>query len=1040
MNQDNKREPAHSLWGAYEDAKQAKTLDREQSKWVQCLDGAWDFQIYSSPESLTVFPPVSFDHSEWNTIQVPGNWELQGYGAPIYTNTVYPWDLETPGEHRIYPQQQQAPVPNPPYLPKENPTGCYHCLFEVPESWLARDLFLQFDGVESAYELWINDSYIGSSDDSKLPSSFQITEYCKAGKNHLYMKVTCFCTGTYLEDQDYWYLSGIFRSVHLYAKPKCRIVDWKIHALPNVDFLTGQLVADIQVNRFPYYADHTVCFDLYDTDGKLLQSQTSSIAAIAEYRNDKKPTANTARITMSLPDIHLWYPESPYLYIGVMTLLSPTGEHLDFESSRIGFREISITNGIAYLNKKRLRITGVNRHEHDMDFGRTISTERMIQEIQLMKKLNINSVRTCHYPSDPRWYDLCDQWGILLICECNLETHGVYGALTHDPTWATAFLERAVRMVVTYKNHPSIYSWSLGNESGTGAGHAGMAGWIREYDPTRICQYEAGTPGKNISDIRGNMYATQRNILQMLTDQDDNRPVILVEYLYQIRNSGGGMHKFLELLETYPRFQGGYIWDWADKALTQKEVAYLDKIDPTFMTNNGILFANLSPKPVAQEVKHCYSPILIEEITYDNAWRLDPAPGHYRIKNRNMVRDTSFYSAIYTIRENGVTIQSGTYELPPLKAGEERDVVFQPEIKQKENCIYHVDFSIRYAKDTTFAPADYEIACFQFYLAGSYTAAYTSQHMPSLKPSSNEVASVWSTTSKGNTLCFQAQDLCLQFDQVQGNLTALTYQNTPILLSGPSSCFTRPYTGIDAEKTWGYRPLWNTYEGLHREDYLLQINHHCTDQFFYMETVTAIPCSPSPQLSPEQTRYPALETIQVRTTYTASNDHSLHVTMQFLVPSSLPTLPRVGAQFILPADFETITYFGRGPLENYCDRKTSSLLGVYESTVTNEHVPYLPPSENGGHEDTHWLCIRDNKGHQIKFTTAGTFHFDIHHSSIEDYQKATTEEELHIHQKSYLHIDAIHGGIGGDMGWSSYLSKEATVHPQPYYLEFDIEL
>ncbi len=271
--------------------------------------------------------------------------------------------------------------------------------------------------------------------------------------------------------------------------------------------------------------------DIFSLSGEQLASGTEAVNPSADYRSDWRPTANTARVRLSISSIRMWSPETPALYTAVMTLISPEGEELDFESCKIGFKKVEISNGIIYLNGKRLIVRGVNRHEHEARGGRTVPYEHMVEEIKLMKRLNINSVRTCHYPDDPVWYDLCDEWGILLVCECNIETHAVGGALSHNPAWGTSFLERAIRMVLTHKNHPSIYSWSLGNESGTGANHAAMAGWIREYDKTRLCQYEAGGPGKNISDIRGNMYATQNSIMQMITDTDDTRPIVIVKIL-----------------------------------------------------------------------------------------------------------------------------------------------------------------------------------------------------------------------------------------------------------------------------------------------------------------------------------------------------------------------------------------------------------------------------------------------------------------------------------------------------------------------------
>jgi beta-galactosidase len=609
------RELSHVAWGAYEDEAQAATLDVTASRFRQSLDGIWKFSYKDKPSLVEPFYGDDYSHAQWSDIRVPGNWELQGFGEPIYTNTLFPWDHFRQAPHILRPlSKDNTPevrgLPNPPHLPPENPTGCYFRTFTIPAGWEEREVFLHFKGVETACYLWINGHAVGYSEDSKLPFEFNITAFLRPGENTVALQVMRFATSTYLEDQDYWYLSGIFRSVFLMAKPKLRLVDWKIDAVSDRHHPLGTLQADVAVNQLDGFADTRVKVEVRTMADEVLAVAQASPQPRAAYRTAEQATAGTARVNLTLPDITPWTPETPVLYKVIITLLAADGSPIDHESCRVGFKRVEIENGILLLNGRRLLVRGVNRHEHEPHGGRTVSREHMEKEIRLMKQLGINAVRTCHYPDDPIWYDLCDEWGLLTICECNLETHGVMGALTHNPAWATNFLERAVRMVLTHKNHASVYSWSLGNESGTGANHAAMYGWIKEYDPTRICQYEAGQPGRNVSDVRGNMYAPPAWILNMLTDPDDTRPIILVEYLYQIRNAGGGMHHFNELLERHPRFQGGDICDWQDKCLVAKTgdgtpffgyggdfgESVTDWECPLFMTNNGIVLPDLTPK------------------------------------------------------------------------------------------------------------------------------------------------------------------------------------------------------------------------------------------------------------------------------------------------------------------------------------------------------------------------------------------------------------------------------------------------------------
>jgi beta-galactosidase len=770
----------------------------------------------------------------------------------------------------------------------------------------------------------------------------------------------------------------------------------------------------------------------------LLSSGIADINPQAAFQSYQMPTSNTARIEIKVDPVAQWAPETPHLYKAVMTLISPDNQEVDFESCRIGFRKIEIVDGVILLNGRRLIVRGVNRHEHQPWGGRSVPTEHMIEEIKQMKRLNINAVRTSHYPDDPIWYDLCDEWGLLLICECNLETHGVNGALSHHPAWGTNFLERAIRMVLTHKNHPSIYSWSLGNESGVGANHAAMAGWIKEYDPTCLCQYESGEPGKNISDVRGNMYATQDKILNMLSDGTDIRPVVLVEYLYQIRNAGGGMHKFLELLENHKRFQGGYIWDWQDKCLvckTAKGKEYFayggdfgesltDWMNPTYMTNNGIVLPDLTPKPAALEAKQVYCPIIFDK-TQSSPWQTKNTFGHFIIKNRSLVLDSSNYKVSYAIRENGFIIKTGLFKLPYLKAGEEIHSSFDEEIDKKPNSEYHVEFSVQYAKDTAYAQAGDELGCFQFRLDSGETAFDSSNFAKSLKQSSNKDIYV---DELDDSIKISGADFSVTIDKTTGLIASCMKSNAEYLAQGPTECFTRPYSGIDAQQGWGRYAIWNVFDSRNTNSTLKQCTFEATGAGkTLVETIREVELNQSPL------------SIIVTNTYMIYSNGKIKVNTQFYIDPSLKDLPRVGVEMIIPETFEYVEYWGLGPRENYRDRKEAARLGVFKSRIEDQHFPFIPPSENGGHEETRWISLTDDYGRQILITSPIPFHFDIHHNSIEDYKNAKHEHELIRRKESFLHIDAAHSGIGSDMGWSTMLTDDNKVKAQNYTMEFTID-
>jgi beta-galactosidase len=693
---------------------------------MQSLNGSRRCKTSRNPDAADDFYKPGYRAEGFSPITVPGNWELQGFDKPIYTNVVYPWKLDKDAGYSLQAKKGEW-VPNPPFTPQDyNTTGCYRLSFTVPETFKGRETYIRFEGVETVYYLWVNGRPVGYSQDSKLPSEFNISSFIQEGENLLALEVIRFADSTYIEDQDYWYLCGIYRNVWLVSKPALHITDWKIAALPD-EAGGGVLSADIAVSRVPLFAESRVRLALYDGKTKLAEGE-GEVRAAAEYRTDRFPTANTGRVILKLDSVQKWSPASPALYTAVITLLDGRGKAADFESSRIGFKKIEVRSGVVYLNGERLLIQGVNRHEHCWRGGRAVPPEHMREEIIQMKRMNINAVRTCHYPDSPDWYDLCDELGILLVCETNLETHGVSGGLSHNPAYALVFLERAMRMALNYKNHVSIYAWSLGNESGTGANHAAMYGFIKEFDPTRLCQYEAGEPGKNISDIRGNMYAPVDKILRMLSDPEDSRPIILVEYLYQISNSGGGLDNFLRLTSEYARFQGGFVWDWQDKCLVGKtadgkeffayggdfDEAFAEESVPRFMTCNGVVLPDLRWKPVAHELKAAYCPLRFER-PYRGAWEKDGGDT-YVVRRVNLLHGSEGdeLECIAVAREDGKIIAEKTLALPVLKTGEEALIEVPFPAEKQPGREYTLTFSLRLKNARFYAPQGYEAGAWQF--------------------------------------------------------------------------------------------------------------------------------------------------------------------------------------------------------------------------------------------------------------------------------------------------------------------------------------
>jgi len=1025
------RVQSHTRWGAWACEESAVKDEFGSSPNIKCLNGTYRFKLYDNPEAAEEFFKADFDDGGFDDINVPGNWELQGFGKPIYTNVHYPWNINRPDNrdreenYTIRPGKEEKRNFNPPYIPQENPTGCYRYRFTVPADFRDKDVFITFDGVETVYYLWINGKQVGYSQDSKLPSEFNITQYLTEGENLLAVMVLRFADSTYVEDQDYWHISGIYRSVRLTAKSRLRIRDFKITAIPDLSSKTGTINVDTTVSRIEDYADSKVKVAVYDSEHNKLAETTSTVQAMAQYRTDVIPTSNTARSVLDISDIKLWSPTEPALYTVTVTLLDPDGNITDIESSKTGFKLIEVENGIVKLNGKRLIIHGVNRHEHYWKTGRTLTREHMLEEIKCMKRMNMNAVRTSHYPDMPEWYDLCDEYGILLVCECNVETHGVAGMLTHDPAWSGVFLERAVRTVLNYKNHVSIFSWSLGNESGTGANHAAMYGFIKEYDPTRLCQYEAGNPVKNISDIRGSMYAPVNEILKMLCDPTDDRPVILVEFLYQIRNSGGGLEHFIKMTENYPRFQGGFIWDWQDKCLSGKTetgeefFAYGGDFDepvveshemmhgcPPFMTNNGVVLPDLTWKPVAYEIKQAYCPVRISRQGI-HAWNYNSVNSEDEFVFRQTT-DTVPYTITAIIRGNGSIIAQEPVPLP-------LDELFKFSIPfvRKPGCIYTIEFSVRQCGNTFYADDGYELGLYQFPLKS------VASEKNSTKPPESSII----FTESNDAYFIYGNNFKTEFNNQTGELKSYEKNDVKYIQGGGLPIFNRPMTGLDAYTNWGWI---NEYAKVRA----LSLNM-TKRQVLQGDGVICI-------IFDFSNTGDALYDVSCTVRYTVTGDGKIKVEYSADIDPSYKGVPRVGLEYVIPAGFEKLEYFGLGPVENYCDRKLSAYLAVHESTVEEQHFPFVPPSENGGHEETRRVSLKNDTGSTLCIKSKTPFHFDIHHSTVQDYIEATHDHKLRKHPESFLHIDAMHAPIGSEMAWSTAMPERFMKNKGSYYLKFEI--
>ena len=1008
------REWTHVPWGAYGDEEGARAGNRRSSPFVQSLNGNWAFHWAPRPDAVPAgFWGDSFDDAAWARLAVPGNWQLQGeYDAPIYTNVAYPFP------------------PDPPRVPADNPTGCYRTTFTVPDAWREREVFLTFESVDSAFTLWINGAEVGYSQDSRLPAEFNITPFLRRGTNTLAVRVLRYCDGTYLEDQDYWQMSGIQRDVTLFAKPRTHLRDFTVRTVFDRDYRDAALQVSAYANlppgapppgsptiAYPMVAGWKVEAMLYDAAGAPVFAApvAAPLANSSPMYGEARDEAGCARIEAVVAAPRPWTAETPHLYTLVLTLRNPAGEAVDLESCRVGFRQVEIRDSLVLLNGRRLVVRGVNRHEFSPWHGRAVTEADMRADIVLMKQLNFNAVRTSHYPNDPLWYDLCDEYGLCVIDEANLETHGVEALLSKNPAWAGAYLERTTRMVLRDKNHASILFWSLGNESFHGPNHAAMAAWVRQYDPTRPVQYESGYPGPALSDVLAPMYPELDWVRRELARGEERRPMIMCEYAYTKGNSTGNFRKFWDLIDEWPRFQGGFIWDWADKALPKRlpdgRVGWLygepglESADMERMCLNGVVGPDLVPHPGAWEIKKVQAPVAVTAA--------DAGAGKLIVRNKYHALSLAHLALRWEVREDGATLQSGCIESLSAGPGETQSVelpVTQP--APKPGAEYWLVVRLALKQATPWAAAGHEVTWEQFRLPGSIPAQAPVPH----------AAGTLALERGGGMLRIRGAG----FEHVVGAADGLwrSFQTADgeRLQSGPVECFYRAPTDIDLSTgRGGYAYAW-------RQAGLDRLTRHVTG----IEAAALGKAAVHVKVGTRLTSPDGTEAFTCETGYTFTADGEVILDSQVVVRLPLPTVPRIGVVMTLPAGLDQLTWYGRGPWENYVDRKDAAMVGLYRCPVSETLTPYVFPQENGGREDVRWATLTDRRGAGLMIMGMPLIHLTAQHVRREDLEQALHAHELVARPETFVHIDGWHMGLGGDTGWRQNVHPEYRIVPGGY--------
>lgn len=1057
------RYPMHAPYGVYESVEQALTGDCAASKYVRSLNGLWKFKMYAAPELAEVFYENDFNTVDWADMPVPSNWELQGYGKPVYTNILYPFKRTDGSSHFEMEVAEGVYELQAPMVPEENLTGCYRREFEVPEYFEGRDIFIDFGGVESCFYLWVNGQFVGYSQDSKLNAEFDITAFVHTGVNTLAVQVLRFCDGTYLEDQDYWHLSGIYRDVRMYAKSRQRIQDYKVETLfgdaafDNAGTSSATLSLTVSANeQVPLFAEHYVEASLYDAAG--LQVAALQTRSFNDYRGYLEPRF-VANASVKVENPKLWTAETPYLYTLVLEMKNKAGETVDIESCRVGFRQLEISKqGVLLLNGKRLVLRGVNRHEFCPKTGRYVTEEYMRREIAAMKALNFNAVRTCHYPDCALWYDLCDELGIYLVDEANVETHGYGGTLSAAPEWTHAYVERASRMVLRDKNHPSVLIWSLGNESGAGMNQAAMAGWIREYDRTRFVQYESKNPGSNISDILAPMYPKKEWVEEVMADASDLRPFIMCEYAYGKGNSNGNFSEFWDLVEKYPRCQGGFFWDFADKALIEKlengEERYVysgafgeDVRDPVpDMCLNGMVFADLSFKPAAYEVRNVQAPVGVQYNPASVA-----VTGKCKLVNRYHVSTLEHCQVDWELICNGKAAESGTLPALCTPAGK-GEVIELPYTRELVYGEAYVNIYVRHRVDSAIGAAGDEIYRCQipvsrqlYYrdlvsLAGVLTC---SKPANSAECSKTSVSAYVPLTCNENAkqVTVTGMQFTVIYDKTLGRFTQVLYHGKEFWTDEGEQFFRAP-TGIDegqrqSNGQQNYAAYWRN-AGLDRlKKKVEQVEVLRVEQMVMIRERAAFAVE-EPEADGMRRDEGLRRLITTEATYKIGSN-GIEICQTVRNESGLDTLSRIGRCLKLPKEFQQVEWYGGGPWENYTDRNSAALMGSYRSTTWEMHVPYVRPGECGGRSQVRFVTLGDGE-HTLTVTGGSEFQFSALPYSMKRYTEADYQADLGESDGTYLMLDAWHTGLGGDTGWSRNIHPEYWIGKGIYTYRFLLEM
>lgn len=961
----------------YADLRSSLAMNYGSSPFYKSLNGTWKLNYVKRPaDAVADFYKPEYSSESWKNVKVPYSLENAGFSEFIFTNVVHPFDTR-----------------NPPKVGDFNPVAQYRTTFSIPDNWKARQVFLNFDGVESAFYLWINGKKVGFSENSFCPAEFDVTDFLKPGENVIALQVYRFSDGSYLEDQDFWRLSGIFRDVYLYSTPKFAINDFTITTDLDPEYVDAELNLSVRFKNNAKGSDknYKAEITLFDPAGnEVFKEVTQPLSASNLERNGIK-------LVKKIMKPLKWTAETPNVYNLSLVLKDSKGKALEYLSSQVGFREVEWKDGVLKVNGQRIIIRGVNRHEHDPVSGRYVTREAMIADIKLMKQNNINAVRTSHYTNAPMWYRLCNEYGLYLCAEANLESHQFWSRFAQDSTWERSFQDRNAGNVEPNKNHPSIIYWSLGNETGFGQNHVKMSDWIHKNDPTRPVHYNPAGTDPSV-DIVAPMYPTVEGYIA--NARDDKRPVIMCEYAHAMGNSVGNLKEYWEPTYSMPRAQGGFIWDWMDQGFFKK-----DKDGNTFIANSGdmndpqsepyvgfdgLVNADRRPQPELLEYKYIIQPVKVT-LTDLNA-------GKIKVLNRYEFSDLNQLHMEWELLENGKRIQNGVVGSVDLAPGGEKELIIpfaKPILKKQGEYFLNITFTL--ANNTSWAEKGHLVAWEQLPL---------SYHVET-KPHFVKAGETLDMKESGEQISLSGKKFSIRFDKRTGRIASLKNEGTEMIKQGPAAVLYRAPS--DNDEMWWNRNSPAVYwrkAGFNKLKYEVKdVSIKKQGTYYNIAVVTRVYSDSVPHILNNNVVYSIFP----------NGDVFVRSGFEFIMtPSDISNkeLGRLGMQMVMPPEFENYKFYGKGPDENYSDRNNATKVGEYTSTVTNQYFPYSRPQHTGNKTDVRWASLTNKDG--IGMAVFGYPHLEttVLHFADSDLDKKSFTE-VNKRDDVYFSIDAGQDGMGG---------------------------